>query len=236
MDELKNEGYEAWDVVARREEYMLEGHEAPVYYACLHYKSTRTNLGSGYSKRDKNEAKLDKSEHEIGRVQEIKVEGPRWQSHGFLLATDTWREDQGLIFDDLKNHFDQGSRFEDGGASQRPRRKFNGGDYLDVVNGTQLQICPIRFARRGSLSPMKIAGAFVIPKLHDYELKVPISGSKRSLRLYPLGLSTVDILRKILFGETQTFLIVGDLTTGDASWESAPVSRCGIPLTAPLKV
>ncbi|GJR31310.1 hypothetical protein Tco_1107542 [Tanacetum coccineum] len=47
---------------------------------------------------------------------------PRWQSCAFLLAIDTWKEDQGLIFDDLKNDFDQGSRFEDGGASQRPRR------------------------------------------------------------------------------------------------------------------
>ncbi|GJW35766.1 retrovirus-related pol polyprotein from transposon TNT 1-94 [Tanacetum coccineum] len=72
--------------------------------------------GNEYSKRDKNKAKLDKFEHEIGRVQEIKAE-------------DTWREDQGLIFDDLKNDFDRGSRFEDDGASQRPRRP----DLVQVV-------------------------------------------------------------------------------------------------------
>ncbi|GJT32338.1 hypothetical protein Tco_0922757 [Tanacetum coccineum] len=60
---------------------------------------------------DKINAKTDKTGHEIGRVQEIKAEG----IFNFNEPTHTWIEDQGLIFNDLKNDFDQGSRFEYGG-------------------------------------------------------------------------------------------------------------------------
>ncbi|GJU76331.1 replication protein A 70 kDa DNA-binding subunit B [Tanacetum coccineum] len=120
---------------------------------------------NGYIKKEKNKAKMDKSEHEIGRVQEIEAKGPRWQSRGFLLATDTWREDQGLIFDDLKNDFDQGSRFEDGGASQRPRR-----------SALKSNLCPC-LEQRTSYKAIKEnndLGVFVLPirieakfKFHD---------------------------------------------------------------------
>ncbi|GKE89768.1 hypothetical protein Tco_1567243, partial [Tanacetum coccineum] len=73
---------------------------------------------------------MDMSQKGQKRSQNRQNQAREWKEHekteakgifDFNGPIHMWKEDQGLIFDDLKNDFDQGSRFKDGGASQRPR-------------------------------------------------------------------------------------------------------------------
>ncbi|GJX70071.1 RNA-directed DNA polymerase, eukaryota [Tanacetum coccineum] len=54
---------------------VLWGNRLPIPDGSLPLSSRLKGGGNGYIKKDKNEAKMDKSGHEIGRVQEIKAKG-----------------------------------------------------------------------------------------------------------------------------------------------------------------